>query len=924
MSILKRSLAIGSSAALVAAGLGLVASPAYAVGEVSIKPQSGTSYSVFNTDEFVVTTTVVTASVSATTLSYAITDTDGGKWYVKVGDITNTTGATADDAFEFSAKDEYGANIVLDITSGANANNVSLTAIADGSTAGFTGHTEADEAFGEFLVDFGALGAETVFISGIASAGASNTLTLSPYEGTVTAETNTKAGGIQLLDGVENIVGNSDEYDFGDGGATATVQAWIDLDADIDDVEAAYASAAQTITWVDPKATAVIPTAERFVQRSGTIRLNDVTANGNIAATIQFIPEVNTDQIDITKWEYKIAESDGTAVVAAHTLATGDLVGKLGDLTTRTGPKLHAVLDNAGSNFTLDVTKDYVISVANTDASAVWYAGAAYVPAANAGVVDQIEATVTTAAGNHLQTDADDLTVQLRSGSGAFTYTAQTKTADAVDAEVPSIQVLAVVTAGSYMSTGGSLAVSGATSSLTAAGTALIVTGFTDADGQWDVTVTSSAVTGESYTIEFYVLDGATDKWTKVKNVTGSTNATYVATYEAGTATTLTPDATVLSGESVTASFTVTDQFGVGTNLRGTKAVSVELKSANGTSLDEDAVVAADGSVSFTFDNYVTAGSADVLTASTYTGAVGSAAIGGALTKTVSLYNAPAATAVQVPATLTTNVTYGDFVADGAKATAAKPAPASGDLLLLTGTVVDENGAGIPAAVVTIAADGFQFQQVGSTKYYQDEITVSASAAGVYNVNMWTHVASSTGVKVTSTTADGKTATTLVKSYLPASNVNGNNLVFKLNMPETIVMNTTYAVVAELTDKWGNPIQTVNRTSGGVTYSGVTIQGVGSVQINSSDTATVKNFGKDGKTTVFVRSVKDIAGPGSVTATLGAANYKATSAASDTALNVDEIALDVATTVFDETSFANEISESVEVLETAQIGRAHV
>jgi hypothetical protein len=480
---------------------------------------------------------------------------------------------------------------------------------------------------------------------------------------------------------------------------------------------------------------------------------------------------------------------------------------------------------------------------------------------------------------------------------------------------VSSIQVLAVVTAGAYMSTGGSISVTGATSTLTAKGTSLIVGGFTDSDGQWDVTVTSSAVKGESYTVDFYVLNGNTDQWTNINldAPTPDVTATYVTTYETGTATTLTPDTTVLSGASVVAGFTVTDQFGAGTNMRGTKAVSVEFKSANGTSLDKDAVVAADGTVSFTFDNYVTSGSADVITATTYTGAVGSVGIGGGLTKTVSLYNPAAASAVQVPAALATNVTYGDFLADGTKATAALPAPAAGDLLLLTGTVVDANGAGVPAGVVTIAAEGFQFQQVGSTKYYNDEITVSASAAGVYNVNMWTHVANATGVAVTSTTADGKTATTKVKSYLPAAGVTGNNLVFSVAMPANVVKNTTYAVVASLTDKWGNPVQTAAKAG----VNAVSIQGVGSVQINSVDTATTKNFGKDGTTTVFLRSVKDIAGPGSITASLQVATYSATSAATATDLTIGEIAADVLTTVWDETVFANSIDTSVEVLESA-------
>jgi hypothetical protein len=904
-NLMKRVLAVGSASALVAAGLSAGVAPAYATGEVTIEATTGTSLTVFSTDELSLTVPVITAAVSATNLSYAITDPDQGKWYIKVGSLTAATGATNDSTITVAGKDSLGANVDIDRVTGGTQGTVALAAVADGTAPGY-GDTEA-ELYGEIIVDFSVLTATTIFLSGIASAGASNEISISPFEGTV-------ANGLAVVASNAAPAGNSNEYDFGDGAATATIQAWIDLNSDIDDVEANYASPVTTLNWIDPKATVVIPTAERFVNRAGNDKLNDLTAAGNLSASVQFIPAVNTDQIDIGKWEYKIEESNGDAIGAAHDFVDADFVGRLGDLTVKTGPKLYATLDAAGANFTMVTTKDYVLSVASTDAAAVWYAGAAYVPASNAAAVDQIEAVVSSTAGNHLQTDAADLTVQLRAGSSAVTYTAQTKTADAVNSTANSIQVLAVVETGAYMVTGSSVTVSGATSSLTAANTSLIVSGFTNSKGQYDVTVTSSAVASESYTITFYVLDGATDKWSKLNITAGTVNAAYVATYETGTATTLTADSSVLSGATVSAGFTVTDQFGVGTNMRGTKSVSVELKSANATSLDKDATVAADGTVSFEFANYVTSGSADVVSASTYTGTSSAPTVlGGALTKTVSLYNPAAASAVQVPANLVTNVTYGDFLVDGSKATTALPAPAAGDLLLLTGTVVDANGAGVPAGVVTIAAAGFQFQQVGSTKYYNDEITVSASAAGVYNVNIWTHVANATGVSVTSTTADGKTATTTVKSYLPATGVTGNNLVFEVAMPANVVKNTTYAVTAKLSDKWGNPVQTAAKAG----VNAVSIQGVGSVQINSVDTATTKNFGKDGTTTVFLRSVKDIAGPGSVTVSLAVATYSATSAATATDLTIGEIVTDVVTTVWDETVFANSIDASVEVLDSA-------
>jgi hypothetical protein len=77
-----------------------------------------------------------------------------------------------------------------------------------------------------------------------------------------------------------------------------------------------------------------------------------------------------------------------------------------------------------------------------------------------------------------------------------------------------------------------------------------------------------------------------------------------------------------------------------------------------------------------------------------------------------------------------------------------------------------------------------------------------------------------------------------------------------------------------------------------------------------------KEFNKAGTVTVFVRSVKDIAGPGAIVASLQAGNYVSASTADDTALSVGEITTDAKTTVWDETLFTNEISTNVEVFET--------
>jgi hypothetical protein len=144
----------------------------------------------------------------------------------------------------------------------------------------------------------------------------------------------------------------------------------------------------------------------------------------------------------------------------------------------------------------------------------------------------------------------------------------------------------------------------------------------------------------------------------------------------------------------------------------------------------------------------------------------------------------------------------------------------------------------------------------------------------------------------------------------------GNVLDFKfVNLPAKLLANTTYAVKVSLQDKWGNPVTT---NSGG-NDGAVEIVGNGSVLVNNVEAGVSKNFCKDGTTTVFLRSVKDISGPGSVSATLqGDADYSAWNGAdviTTQTFLVGETATDVLTTVWDETKFVNELEVDIEVVD---------
>jgi hypothetical protein len=879
-NISTRALALGSAFALAFTGISALPAAA-AVGDVTLTPTSGANYGAFSTDAFSLDADVTTL-ISPNNLAYKIVNPDQ-----EVLEITIEGGGSPELGLSIAGYTDLGVAVDLDsIDDSVNNNNGQGSGVGDdlGQPAIATGTVQ---------INFAGLGISSIVIFATSVQAATNSIAIKPRKTT------------------------GADYVYKDGSPSAiTVQAWVEAEAspDYKTVDAAYASPVRTVTWVDPAAVSVIPTIERFQESGGTNRLNDATTGGNVAMSLQFAnSNLNLDQVDISKWDFKIGNSDDAGYDNVSTIepfVDGDKKLNSGQTTHDASGKIFAVLtDDTDGNITLDSTKDYIVSVKSDGASSVYFASAAFAPAANSAAVDQIEATVTSKT-DALQADADTQAIKLRAGSKAFTYTAQTKTTDDTNSTASSIQVLAVVKSGAFLTTDGGLTVSGSPSAITKKNQAVLVTGFTDSKGQYSVTVTSkNAAASESYTVQFFVLDGTDDKFDSILN--SSTVSIYTATYEAATATTLKTDATVLSGASVTASFTVVDQFDQATNMSGTKAVSIELKASNAAKLDKDAVVAANGTASFTFDNYVTTGSADVITATTYTGSATSpTTLSGSLVKVLTLYNAIDGAAVQVPETATGVITYDDFITG--KTTVAAPAPNDGTFTY-TGTVVDANGSGVPAASVTIAADGFQFLGSGSTSYVQDEITVSANAAGVFTVSMWSHVVATDGVDVT-VTSGTNTATTLVKTYLP-ENLSAGNLAFKLNLPAVPLMNTTYVVTASLADKWGNPVA----TSANVNDNGVKFIGVGSVEINSVSDSVEKNFDKTGTATVFLRSIKDIAGPGSVTATMEAASYTywTGSATATDQLIITEVLTDVKTTAWDETSYEAEIASNVEIYETA-------
>ena len=889
-----RSVALASTFALVLSGLVAAAPAAYAANPVVLAPTAGTNLGAFITDDFEMDIDVPAPNAAT---SLAIDVKNPSEEIVKF--VLSTSGTVS--AVSLRAFGATGAEVTIDDDDLVGA---SVSATATRTTNG----KQIDLGNNNTLIfNFGDSDVTRLVIFDLETA-----------VGALIDDSTVKLG-LQLM---KTTVANFAWGDTNQG--DITVQAWVESEAtkDYETIDSATASAAATVKFYDPAGVSVIPSIERFVDTSGNQFANgadDLTNDGvtGVAGRVQFVrPDLNLSQVDLTNWELSVRDTSGNVVQAAaglNSLAV-NLAG-MGTNKDRGG----AVYFNQPSD-ALSSSSSYTVRVAHTDNNVLntrTFNSAGFTPATNdtnrtlfLTVTDSTNAQQTGAVAPSTA-DANGTTVEtisLRPGTESFTYKARLYDTDGTDREKDaSVTVIAIVTAGSFMPTGTSLSVSGSNQTLSRAGASTVVAGLTNSDGDFNVTVTSSnPVAATSYTVEFKSLT-ADGKWTNAFTDTAAGTANKLtATYAAADvdSTALTIANSVLAGESVTVSATVEDTYGVATNLDGTKALYLTVQGTDTADLDETVAVAADGTASVTFDNYVLSGESDLLNVFLHTGATYAAA-NQLDSEVVSLYNPGAVAAVNAPASVTGNITYDDFIVGTASSTNVAP---NDNSMTITGTVVDTNGSGIPGAVVTISAPGMQLRQTGAGAYAQGTISFAASASGVYSVDVWSHVVNATGVGVT-ITSGGKSATTTVKTYLPTG-LSGGNLVFSIDAPTNIDVNKTYAIQASLTDKWGNPV----KTSG----DSVDIVGIGSVEINSAAAgATGKNFGADGKVTVFVRSIKDIEGPGTITATLQTGAVYSTSATATATVDRTEVLVDVAGTVHDETSFSNEIEFSINVGEAA-------
>jgi hypothetical protein len=276
-----------------------------------------------------------------------------------------------------------------------------------------------------------------------------------------------------------------------------------------------------------------------------------------------------------------------------------------------------------------------------------------------------------------------------------------------------------------------------------------------------------------------------------------------------------------------------------------------------------------------------------------------------------------------------TTITYKDFVVGDESVAAVATAVSLSGIGAVTGATIsgsvqNATAVGQPGAEVTVAAAGVLFYDSVQGIYAEDSIVIYTNEYGTYSVEAIAHTVNTAGHAVT-ITSGGKTSSSLLKAYFPVNELNAANLALSWDLPAELVVNTTYALTVSLKDKWGNPVATPGADS-------VTIAGNGSVLVNGVINGVSVKFNKTGEALVFVRSIKDIAGPGAVTATLlqGASAYavdpavavgvnSAATAGFDTFTSLVAITTDVTSTVWNETVFSSVLEAVVDVKETATV-----
>ena len=861
-SSFKRNMAVASGSALLLSGLAAV--PAHAVlypaDYMEWTPDSGDYASVFTLDtlEMDLDLSQLIPQDNQNLLAIKITSEDDPLLEVKFDDAV--IGQAADEITLQGMKD--GVAVAIDADGAGNA-NFDIVVDADAGGAPFV---DGDRQ-GSFVIDFEALKIDTLVIHTIDSSFIDEDLNFS----------------FRVLDNVAD----QDDSDFthtkterdaetvspyGDGSFAIGVQAYLETNADPTDVDD-NAGEVVTMNFWDQEDVSAIVTVDRF--ESGNTEYGLLLNATAIPFSVKWSREINNDQISLTHWQFGIDSSvganDATDKAGAVTKRTLDGLPDLdanGALTATVTTNAAAAAETLSVNVTANNSAGAVIAGARQFRS----------PAATvlAAADDSTDGTTYAVTGDAADDEAG--TVTAREGAATLTYTLSLE--DGGVAQGANRPVFAVVSYTDSAEELDALVVSGHSRPILQSGEA-IVTGFTNSDGEFALTVTSTnPEAGSDYVVEFhYIINtGAT---------ANATTAAITTTYATADYSAIDSDSDVYNGSDVTMSFTVENQFeeGIVETADGDE-IKLRVEATNTDDLEEFLTVT-DGAATLSFTNYLEANESDVITVTAYTGAdTDPTDLSGSLSLT--LYNTADPSVVTITNDdQTADVVYADFVTgdEGNVTDASKTT--------FAGTVLDGNGQGVPGAAVTISGAGIQFLNAAGD-YTIGSASVVAGESGAWTIDAWTHLADDTELTVTSGT--GSSTATFTGELDETGNMSAANLVFSWNLPSAVAVNTTYRVDATVTDVWGNPVP--NAT--------VTFAGEAAAQFNS-DASVDKTTNAKGVATAYLRSLEDVTGLAAVSVTLkDDINFDGAGAADIT--DVGDTFTDDEDTSWDESAASDEIT----------------
>jgi trimeric autotransporter adhesin len=540
--------------------------------------------------------------------------------------------------------------------------------------------------------------------------------------------------------------------------------------------------------------------------------------------------------------------------------------------------------------------------------------------------------------------DSDEVAV--RTGTKSVTITAQALDDEDDALSASNIQVRAVVT-GIALGATSSVTVTGATGTITEEDDVIVATGFTNSSGQVSFVINNTVGAKDdevSISLSAKDSDGIFEEMDQ-------SSGTVEIVWQNSALTSFEASAEVISGATPSIEFSATDQWGEGLDSSATLGrysvhVQAYVAGVVRSTVYSETKTTTNGDAAFSFTNFVAVGDNEQIVATLYNGTEDVTGLDNPIY--VDVYNNLATAAITLNDDYETLVSYVDYVVgDLDTASVAKSATDKGVLGVIddtdsqiTGTVLNANNQGQPGAVVTVAIPGALLWDPVSNVLAQDSVTTVANDLGFFTVGAMVQRLNTKGAVIT-VTSDGKSATSLLKSYFGDSDGNGDldrqsfddgtNVKFSLNLPANMVKNVTYSVTATLTDVWGNPIQTVysedEYEDSGDRVPAVTIEASGSLTVNGVQSIT-RNANSSGEITFFLRSVTDVAGPANVTLSLPDELVYRTGDGSAVAEmeDLDSPLEDNVNTSWDESLWSNTISVDLDVLDAApaQTGKVNV